>query len=148
MHPVRTVKHRVTPRPIRQLSRGIYTVTNPLGAAESAIIFGAGRKGSKTTRVRQSASRQPVNAPGIRAAKAFSVHDDLSNLLAVQRERFAPIEKPVADPPASIDRKAIAEQEWVRRKGDVPAWQRAKRRTLKVEAEAAAILRADTEATE
>jgi hypothetical protein len=145
MHPVRTVKNKATPRPIRQMSRGIYTVTNPLGAAESAIIFGSGRRKAKPTRSRQPASRQSATVPGVRPEEAYSVHDELSKLLAVQRERFAPIAKPLADPPAPIDHKAIANEDWTRRKGDVPAWKRAKRKALKVEAEAAVTLRVDTE---
>jgi DNA segregation ATPase FtsK/SpoIIIE, S-DNA-T family len=38
MHPVRTAKHAVTPRPVRQVSRAVYTVRNPVGAAENKII--------------------------------------------------------------------------------------------------------------
>jgi hypothetical protein len=36
MHPARTARRAVTPRPVRQASRAVYTVTNPLGAAEKA----------------------------------------------------------------------------------------------------------------
>jgi hypothetical protein len=148
MHPVRTVKHKATPRPIRQLSRGVYTVTNPLGAAESAIIFGSGRRRSTTTRTQQTITRQTWTSPGVRAAEGYSVHDELCSLLAVQRERFAPITKPVPDPPTSVDRQAIAQEEWVGRKKDAPVWKVSKRKALKVEAEAAAIIRSDAEANE
>ena len=38
MHSVRTVRYTVTPKPLKQLSRAVYTVTNPLGAAENKLI--------------------------------------------------------------------------------------------------------------
>jgi hypothetical protein len=47
MHPVRTAKRAVTPRPLRQVSRAVYTITNPLGAAENKLIgaaLGSGRQ--------------------------------------------------------------------------------------------------------
>ena len=52
MNPVGTVKSAITPRPVKQLTRGVYTVTNPLGAAENALIgsvlnAGGGRRRSR-----------------------------------------------------------------------------------------------------
>jgi hypothetical protein len=40
-HPARTVKYAVTPRPVRQVSRAVYTVRNPLGAAENKVMGAA-----------------------------------------------------------------------------------------------------------
>ncbi len=41
MHPVRAAKYAVTPRLVRQASRVVYTITNPLGAAENELIGAA-----------------------------------------------------------------------------------------------------------
>src|SRR4051812_22331621 len=57
MHPVRTAKYAVTPRPVRQLSRAVYTVTNPLGAAENAFIGAALNAGSHRRRSTSGRSR-------------------------------------------------------------------------------------------
>jgi DNA segregation ATPase FtsK/SpoIIIE, S-DNA-T family len=52
MHPVRSAKYAVTPRPVRQLSRAGYAVRNPVGAAENKIIgavleAGSGRRSGR-----------------------------------------------------------------------------------------------------
>lgn len=111
MHPVRTAKSAVTPRPLKQLSRAAYTVTNPLGAAENALIGavlypGSGRRrGSGGSRPpaahrRQSNSGGVVVGTGVRAEQALESVDLLASLMEVQRGRFAPAARPlVADPP-------------------------------------------------
>jgi hypothetical protein len=148
MHPVRTVKNKATPRPIRQISRGIYTVTNPLGAAESAVIFGSGRHGKKPARTRQAPRSVDAGGIGVRAAEARSVHDDLSKQLAVQRERFAPVQKPVLlPPPPPVDPEALIEQEWSKRRSEVPFWRSSDRKRLKAEISAAAHSQAAAEST-
>jgi hypothetical protein len=150
MHPVRTVKNKATPRPIRQISRGIYTVTNPLGAAESAVIFGSGRRRKKPSTTRQGPVRS-VNTGGlgVRAAEAHSVHDDLARQLAVQRERFAPVQKPaVPAPPGPVDPQVLMEQEWSKRKGEVSLWRRSKRRLLKAQISTEARVHAIAKAAE
>jgi hypothetical protein len=38
MHPARTARNAVTPRAVKQVSRGAYTVRHPIGAAENKAI--------------------------------------------------------------------------------------------------------------
>lgn len=57
MHPARTVKNAVTPRPVRQVSRAAYTVRHPVGAAENKIIGAALNAGSSR--------RRRSNGPGL-----------------------------------------------------------------------------------
>jgi hypothetical protein len=52
MHPARTVKNAVTPRPAKQVSRAAYTVRHPVGAAENKVI-GAALNGGRSRRRRR-----------------------------------------------------------------------------------------------
>jgi hypothetical protein len=38
MHPARTIKNAVTPRPVKQVGRAAYTVRHPIGAVENKAI--------------------------------------------------------------------------------------------------------------
>lgn len=144
MHPVRTAKYAVTPRPIREVSRAVYTVTNPLGAAENKLIGAALNSGSRrraspgrsgaSTRSRSAPARQVVGGTGVRAAEAAASHDRLAQLMAVQRERFAAAQRPLVPDPGPVDQKPFQQQEWDRRKGEAHIWQRARRRQLRAEA--------------
>jgi hypothetical protein len=138
MHPVRTARHAVTPRPVRQVSRALYTVTNPLGAAENALIGSALRGRSRRSRSDgasrgRSSSQVTVTVSGVRATEAVEVHDALEGLFAVQRERFAPTQAPVLPYPQPEDPTKIAAVEWARRKGEVPVWRVGARKKLRGE---------------
>jgi hypothetical protein len=143
MHPVRTVKHSVTPRPVKQMSRAMYTVTNPLGAAENKVIgaalSGSGKRSAgrqrAVPRTAQATATQSATAGGVRAAEAAQSADRLAQLMAVQRERFADVQRPVIPAPAAVDAGQFIEAEWARRKAEAPWWQRAKRRQLRAEVE-------------
>lgn len=144
MHPVRTVKYAATPRPVRQLSRAVYTVTNPLGAAENKLIGAALNSGSRrrasptrsgpSTRSRSAPAPQGMSGTGVRAAEAVASHDQLAQLMVVQRERFAAACRPLVPDPGPVDLKPFQQQEWERRKGEAHLWQRTRRRQLRAEA--------------
>lgn len=140
MHPVRTVRYAATPRPVRQVSRAVYTITNPLGAAENKLIDAALNAGSNHRPSAGSAgtggSRQAgrtVSGTGVRAAEAVASHDRLSALMAVGRERFVPVQRPVVADPKPVDPAPLERQEWARRKKEIHFWQRAKRNQLRAE---------------
>ncbi|MFF4599789.1 hypothetical protein [Amycolatopsis sp. NPDC001319] len=112
-HPIRTVKYAVTPRPVRQLSRAIYTVTNPLGAAENALVnslFAGRGKNRRRTATRAAAPRATptTSTSDVRAAEGAAAHDQLAALMSVQRERFSPAQRPVINSPVPVDREALA----------------------------------------
>jgi hypothetical protein len=50
MHPARTVKNAVTPRPVKQVSRAAYTVRHPVGAAENKAIGAVLNRGGRRRR--------------------------------------------------------------------------------------------------
>jgi hypothetical protein len=143
MHPVRTAKRAVTPRPIRQVNRAVYTITNPLGAAENKLIgaaLGSGRRRRGSGRTRTTAARraQPsrttnttVSGTGARAAEGAASHRQLAGLMAVQRERFAPAQRLVVPDPPSVDARPFEKQEWTRLKRGAHVWQRAARKRLR-----------------
>ncbi len=142
MHPVRTVKNAVTPRPVQQLSRAVYTVTNPLGAAENkligAMLNGGGhrrsRSGSGGGQPRPSATSSRIGpAGGVRAAEAAASRDRIGELMAVQRERFAEPHRPVVPAPAPVSPTPFRNAEWAQRKHEVRFWQRSRRRRLLAE---------------
>jgi len=153
MHPARTVKNAVTPRPMKKISRGAYTVTHPVGAAENAVIGAAlypkrGRRHSgggrpappspaRTSELRsQDGARQsPV---GVRAAEAVDVHNRLAALMSVGCERFTPVARPVVAEPRPEDPEPLQRTEWIKRKHEVPWWRTGQRRDLRKEVEAAA----------
>jgi hypothetical protein len=153
MHPVRTVKNAVTPRPVKQLSRAVYTVTNPLGAAENKLIdtllngSGSRRSGKRSggwsppvTSRSASTEAHPrsVSTPtggGTRIAEAVASTDRLAQLMAVQRERFAQSQRPIIALPGPVDPAPYRNAEWARRKGEIRFWQRSKRRRIAVEVE-------------
>ncbi len=143
MHPVRTLKYAVTPRPIKQISRAVYTVTNPLGAAENKLI-GAFLNGRSRRRSGGGYGGSPAGSGyataatgvgGVRAVEAAASHDRLAQLMAVQRERFAQSRRPIVPAPASVDLTPFRDAEWARRKGEVRFWQRGRRRQMRAEVE-------------
>lgn len=142
MHPVRTAKRAVTPRPVRQVSRAVYTITNPLGAAEDKLIgaaLGSGRRRRTSGRSRTTARRTrpnqttgtTVTGAGVRAAEGAASHRQLAELMAVQRERFAPAQRLVVADPPSVDAIPLETQEWKRLKRGVHVWQRGERKRLR-----------------
>lgn len=142
MHPVRTAKRAITPRPVRQLSRAAYTITNPLGAAENALIGAAlGSGGSRRRRRRGPTRSSPANrvassgvtAADVRAAEAAASDGQLAALMAVQRARFAPAQRPVTADPPLVDPVPLERDEWRRRKGEAHVWQRGRRARLRAE---------------
>jgi hypothetical protein len=134
MHPVGTLKSAVTPRPLKQLNRAVYTVTNPLGAAENAVIGAAlyPRRGARRTSARRtpSSSTGTVSGTGIRAQEAVQVHDRLTLLMAVQRERFASSARPIVPIPQRQDAGPVAKADWRRRRREVRPWRRSARKEL------------------
>jgi hypothetical protein len=144
MHPVRTVRYAATPRPVRQVSRAVYTVTNPLGAAENKLIGAALSSGSRrraspsrggpSTRSRSAPASRGMSGTGVRAAEAVASHDQLAQLMIVQRERFTAARRPLVPDPSPVDPKPFQQQEWERRKRETHLWQRARRRQLRTEA--------------
>lgn len=158
MNPVGTVKSAITPRPIKQVSRGIYTVTNPLGAAENALIdsvlnAGSGRRRSSSSTYRSasgsssrsqpSASRAPSPAAQAKIQQAFDAHDALTSLMAAGRERFQPAARPIVPAPALTDAAPLEAAEWAARKKQASFWRRTERKRLRLEAAAAARASAD-----
>ena len=150
MHPVRTVKYAVTPRPVKKLSRAVYTVTNPLGAAENKLINavfdgpsrsrGSRRPSPPPAAWRPYSTSAAVSAPGRTAHPIASApvqapfEDELAALMSVQRARFAPAQRPAVPPTPTVDAAAFQQAEWARRKNEAHFWQRAKRRRLREEA--------------
>jgi hypothetical protein len=138
------MKSAVTPRPVKQLSRAVYTVTNPLGAVENKLI-GAALNGGKSRRSSggsrrssgQPASRATsrVTTGSVRAVEAAASHQRLAELMAVQRERFTESRRPIVAAPAPVDPAPFRDAEWARRKGEVRFWQRSRRLQLRTEAE-------------
>jgi hypothetical protein len=139
MHPVRTAKRAVTPRPVRQASHALYTITNPLGAAENKLInaaFGSGnhnRRRSNSTNSQGTRHTTPSQATrgtaaatgaGIRVAEATASHLHLAELMAVQKERFTPAQRPILAPPVPVDPAPFEQQEWARLKSGTHFWQR------------------------
>jgi hypothetical protein len=145
MHPVRTVKHAITPRPVKQISRAVYTVTNPLGAIENKLI-GAALGGRGRGRRQKNASTRievartaiwptsPVYA-NAREAESMMSTNTLASLMAVQRQRFAPSARPVVPDPPPVDATPFRYAEWERRRNEARFWQRGKRRQIRDEVE-------------
>lgn len=156
MHPVGTAKSAITPRPVKKLTRGIYTVTNPLGASENALIDavlnpGAGRSRPSSSSSRSRASndsrasgtRAPSPAAQAKLQRAFDAHDALSSLMAAGRERFQPATRPVLLASSPTDPVPLEAAEWAARKGQASFWRRGARKRLRLEAAAAAQASAD-----
>lgn len=150
MHPVRTAKNAVTPRSIKQVKRAAYTITNPLGAAENALIGSVLYAGSGKRTRKSQARRAPTGgtatsaasyAPSVsqlRAAEAVRAHDELADLMAVQRQRFAPAVKPQLPAPQRRDPAKFEAQGWLARKHEARWWQKARRRGIRAQVTAAA----------
>src|SRR5260370_23348847 len=109
MHPVRTARYAVTPRPVRQASRVVYTITNPLGAAENKLIgaalnAGAGHRRPASRAVGLSLpAGASANGTGMRAAEAVASQDRIAALMAVQRQPFTPAQRPIIPHPDPVD---------------------------------------------
>jgi hypothetical protein len=152
MHPARTLKNAVTPRPVKQMRRAVYTVTNPLGAAENALIGAAlyGGRSRRRSSSRSSSSRtaspaswsSPSRAPAVstvqRASEAQQAAEQLVDLFAVQRQRFEPARRVQVPIPEPTDPSPVAVAEWERRKHEAHWWQRSRRQQLRSECNAVA----------
>jgi len=153
MHPVRTTKNAITPRPVKQLSRAVYTVTNPLGAAENALIgsvLNGGRGSRRKSRSRSSGRSSGTSRPrssglggqgsfvGVRATEAIASQDTLAQLMVVQWERFTAAQRPVAAVPELPDPAPLRAAEWNRLKTQAHFWQRERRAQLRAKATASA----------
>ena len=151
MHPVRTVKYAVTPKPVRKASRAIYTVTNPLGAVENALIGAAlngghrrqrsGKKRVSTARATSTMRTAPPAPPSqsqLRAAEGTDSSARIGELMAVQRERFAPTVRPVIALPVRQGAAQFNAQGWETRKGEAHWWQISKRKEIRVQVALAA----------
>jgi len=151
MHPARTVKNAVTPRPVKQMRRAVYTVTNPLGATENALI-GAALYGGRSPR-RSSArsspgaasdaswpstSRSPAASTVQRTSEAQHAAEQLANLFTVQRQRFEAASRVQVPLPEPVDPGPAAAVEWEQRKHQLRWWQRSRRQQLRSECDAAA----------
>ena len=150
MHPVSTAKRAITPRPVRQVTRAVYTVTNPLGAAENMLVnsvigsgsrgrrtsSGAGRRAAGPTGTRTAPGAPAVSATDIRAAEGAASRRHLAELMAVQRERFTASQPPIIALPAPADPAAFVQQEWAKIKHGARPWKRTRRKELRQEAAA------------
>lgn len=142
IHPVRTAKNAVTPRPVRTVSRAIYTVTNPLGAAENAVIdavlnVGNGRSSQSSSAVNgRSTVAGPAYFAPSRADIASQSQYQLAQLMSVQRLRFAPIPRPQLALPVESDPSDAVATEWRRRRREVSIWKRQQRKLLKAQVDA------------
>jgi len=141
MHPARTVKNAVTPRPVKQLSRTKYVVTNPVGAAENKVIGAALGNGSKRRTARRPATGpRPSTAggqavgTGARATEAAALLAQLGQLMGVGHQQFAEAGRPVIPEPSNVDPKPFMEAEWASRKTEARWWQRSRRRQIRAEA--------------
>ncbi len=67
----------------------------------------------------------------MRAAEGAAAHNHLAELMAVQRERFAPAQRPMIPLPTPVDPAVIEQQEWAKTKHEAHLWQRARRRELR-----------------
>ena len=157
-HPVRTMKSAVTPRPVKQLSRAVYTVTNPLGAAQNAVIDAvlnpprpSGRRSGGMARARtathHAAPATVTVGGGVRAAEALESCDRIAALMAVQRQRFDPAARPVIPAPAAVEPTQFYVEEWaaasqLAEHRKIRFWQRARRQLLKADVGARTIARA------
>jgi hypothetical protein len=129
----------------------VYTVSNPLGAAENALIgavlnAGSGGRASKnrhgssqravpaSTAVagRAGSSSAPTAPPAAtsRALAGAASLAEIAQLMSVERERFESAVPVVLQPPAPVDLVALRRQLWSRRKREVPVWRSSARRRL------------------
>jgi hypothetical protein len=98
---------------------------------QPACWFWAGEGAMTPTRPRSAASQH-------RAAEAARARDQLANLMAVQRERFAASRRPVIPAPGRSDPREFATREWNRRRHEARWWQRPRRRAIRAEVAMAA----------
>ncbi len=142
MSPVRAVKYAATPRSVQKVSRAVYTVTNPLGAAQHKVIGSVLNVGTNSPTINwipdaRSVERTASSASGdrrrVRAEEGAASHQRLAALMAVQRERFSPAEPPVIAAPETVDPAPFERQEWERGKGETRIWQRSLRKEVKLQ---------------
>ena len=138
-HPIGTMKSAMTPRPLRKATRAIYTVTNPLGAAQNYAINKAfyPNRGRGSNAGSQSGGNdygvQTVSGGGARAEEAAASHSYISQLMAVQREKFHNSARPIIPDPATVDAKVWIMAESKRRHGEAKFLEFKKRKLIKAE---------------
>lgn len=117
----------------------IYTVTNPLGAAQNYALNKAfypnGTRGSQTRSraIGNALGVQTASGGGVRAEEAAASHEYIHELMAVQREKFRDAVPPVIPFPAPVDAKKWILLESKRRAGEAKPWEFKKRRMITAE---------------
>jgi hypothetical protein len=69
-----------------------------------------------------------------REGEAVTALERLNWLMAVGRQRFTDAQRPLIPEPTPVDPKPFVENEWQRRKGEAPWWQRSQRGQIRAEA--------------
>jgi hypothetical protein len=138
-HPVGTMRSAMTPRLLRKASRAIYTVTNPLGAAQNYALNKAfypnGGRASITGQrpTGNNHGYRSASGGGVRAEEAAASHSYTSELMAVQREKFQKVTRPIIPPPAPVDAKPWILAETRRRHGEAKLFEFKKRKIIEAE---------------
>ncbi len=91
----------------------------------------------------QRCPRSPSPAAQAKLQQAFHAHDALTSLMAAGRERFQPATRPVLPAPSPTDLAPLKAAVWAERKRQASIWRRGQRKRLRLEAAAAARVRAE-----
>ncbi|CAN2189290.1 hypothetical protein MCEJIRE27_00484 [Candidatus Nanopelagicaceae bacterium] len=138
-HPVRTAKRALIPAPVRKARRMVYIATNPVGAAENAVINSVFRSFDEISRLSSKSLsgsfQQETTGYYVGEREAVGIESDnlIEQLMRVERERFQDVSRPlIADPPQVLS-KPFYDLEMKRRRGEFKFYQLSMKRVISQE---------------
>lgn len=138
-HPVSTARRALTPKPIRKAKRMVYIATNPIGAAQNAMVnqvfrsFDDYNRSKRSSYTRSSSHMTNGTYVSERAADGLESQNLIDSLMKVQRDRFQEISCPVISEPDQVPSKAFYDKEMRRRRKEFKFWQFALKKVISEE---------------
>jgi hypothetical protein len=117
----------------------VYMATNPVGAAQNALVNSVFRSFDEYNRVKarsysaQSTSQGAGYYVGEREAVGIESHNLIQELMKVERERFQEISRPIIAPQEPVSSKPFYAAEMTRRRGEYKFYQFAQKKIVSQE---------------
>lgn len=139
-HPVSTARRAMTPAPVRKARRMVYVATNPIGAAQNAMVNSVFRSFDDYNRSKASSYSQSYSQTtagyyvGEREAAGIESENMIEELMKVERDRFAEVTRPIISDPDPVSSKPFYEAEMKRRKKEYKFYQFALKKEISEQA--------------
>jgi hypothetical protein len=150
MHPVRTTRRAITPRPIKKLTRGAFVVAHPFeaieGGLENMVVDALRPRRPKVGTAARSATSSRSYEARLRVYEDSATENAVfGHVLSLFREPLAKATAPTVPPPVPVDRLRLRRRLERDALHGIWVWKRSERRAARQAASAEALRQADAE---